>query len=399
MSARSASSSSLSSASEILEVSRTSGDENEKSKLTYPIINVKGGDPKKKPYDVKFSKYNPKINPNIKYSSKQAYRQYKSKVEPNLNKNIMIEEEDDLVKKIKKAFGIKPENTNFTDVESAPFESTYAKFPENKLFNETVPSISEMEIDDELKILGAISEFNLSEEEKLKFENDMEAFLQEGMTTRQIKTLMSKALDKIFKERGNEHGKFQKNDLPKLKEIGQMDLSKANSIYDSLTDDEKRKMSFQVRYKEEYPINFINAVKRTLIYRFVNEKLISDSSKPEKEALLGQKLDDGPVASRLKSKVANLQIQPPEPQFSTIPPPTPPRRDITPKAKAAASPSASEISQESTVGGEITSQNIVMSSARRSIGRPATRPETIAKQIVEDLIHTLELEELIQKNK
>jgi hypothetical protein len=80
---------------------------------------------------------------------------------------------------------------------------------------------------------------------------------------------MSKALDKIFKERGNEHGKFQKNDLPKLKEIGQMDLSKANSIYDSLTDDEKRKMSFQARYKEEYPINFINAVKRTLIYRFI----------------------------------------------------------------------------------------------------------------------------------
>jgi hypothetical protein len=219
------------------------------------------------------------------------------------------------------------------------------------------------------------------------------------MTTRQIKTLMSKALDKIFKERGNEHGKFQKNDLPKLKEIGQMDLSKANSIYDSLTDDEKRKMSFQARYKEEYPINFINAVKRTLIYRFVNEKLISDSSKPEKEALLGQKLDDGPVASRLKSKVANLQIQPPEPQFSTIPPPTPPRRDITPKAKAAASPSASEISQESTVGGEIATQNIVMSSARKGLGRPATRPYTIATQIVDELVDNVVLDQFLKENR
>ena len=43
----------------------------------------------------------------IKYSDKQNFRRYKSNVEPKLHNKIMIDEEDDMVAKIKNAFGIK----------------------------------------------------------------------------------------------------------------------------------------------------------------------------------------------------------------------------------------------------------------------------------------------------
>ena len=372
MSARSASSSLLSSASEILEVSRTSGDENEKSKLTYPIINVKGGDPKKKPYDVKFSKYNPKINPNIKYSSKQAYRQYKSKVEPNLHKKIMIEEEDDLVKKIKKAFGIKPENTNFTDVESAPFESTYAKFPENKLFNETVPSISEMEIDDDELLLYAVSEYNLSGRQRQYFGS---ALIDAGskfpnLTKRQSLDKSFKLMDDLF---GNIQGKLTREDLPKIKEIKSLSYEKANDFYkNSMLSSEKRQIAREYANKETNPDSFITATKKIMGERLKSDRIMKDLSKEFEEVMLEP-------ASRAK---ANLKSQ-----------------STTAAKKQITSPTPTERSEDSTVGGEITTQNIGTNTARRSIGRPATRPETIAKQIVNELVDNVLLDQFLKANK
>jgi hypothetical protein len=67
---------------------------------------------KKKPYDIKIKNNNPnepKVKVNMKYSDKQRYRRYKTKTEPKLNSKIMIDEEDDIVNTIKKAFGIEPE--------------------------------------------------------------------------------------------------------------------------------------------------------------------------------------------------------------------------------------------------------------------------------------------------
>lgn len=75
---------------------------------------------KKKPYDVKFTKNEPKVNINMKYSEKQKYRNYKTKTEPKLFNKIMIDEEDDIVKTIKKAFGVEDKkNTNMTNVETS----------------------------------------------------------------------------------------------------------------------------------------------------------------------------------------------------------------------------------------------------------------------------------------
>jgi hypothetical protein len=65
---------------------------------------------KKKPYDVKFKNFNPnepKINVNMRYSDKQKYRRYKTKTEPKLFSKIMVDDEEDLIAKIRKEFGIK----------------------------------------------------------------------------------------------------------------------------------------------------------------------------------------------------------------------------------------------------------------------------------------------------
>ena len=80
-------------------------------------------DKEKKPYDVKIKNYNPdepKISVNMKYSDKQRFRKYKTKTEPKLFSKIMIDEEDDIVKTIKKAFGIEDKKKlNYTDVETS----------------------------------------------------------------------------------------------------------------------------------------------------------------------------------------------------------------------------------------------------------------------------------------
>ena len=86
-------------------------------------VNLINTETKKKPYDIRIKNYNPnepKIEVNMKYSDKQRYRRYKTKTEPKLFSKIMIDEEDDIVNTIKKAFGIEPEKKrNFTTVETS----------------------------------------------------------------------------------------------------------------------------------------------------------------------------------------------------------------------------------------------------------------------------------------
>ena len=99
---------------------------------TNPAYNVGiiNQEQKKKPHNVNIRNHNPhepKIKANTKYSAKQSYRRYKTKREPNLLNRIQVNEDDDVVSKIKEAFGIahdKPD-TNYSEVETAP--SAYNK--------------------------------------------------------------------------------------------------------------------------------------------------------------------------------------------------------------------------------------------------------------------------------
>ena len=84
------------------------------------IVNL---EQKKKPFNVNIRNYNPnepKAIPNMKYSDMQRYRRYKTKTEPNLLSKIQLNEEDDIVNKIKEAFGIKPDTKDNKLIEIAP---------------------------------------------------------------------------------------------------------------------------------------------------------------------------------------------------------------------------------------------------------------------------------------
>ena len=86
------------------------------------IVNL---EQKKKPHNITIKNHNPKepkINPNIKYTEKQRFRRYKTRTEPNLHSKIEINEEDDIVNKIKEAFGIKAgkKNTNYSEEITTP---------------------------------------------------------------------------------------------------------------------------------------------------------------------------------------------------------------------------------------------------------------------------------------
>lgn len=87
-------------------------------------VAILNSEQKKKPHNITINNNmkEPKVKPNIKYTEKQRYRRYKTKVEPNLHNKIEVNEEDDIVNKIKEAFGIQSEkkNTNYSEEITAP---------------------------------------------------------------------------------------------------------------------------------------------------------------------------------------------------------------------------------------------------------------------------------------
>ena len=117
----------------------------------FGIINLQKT--KKKPYDIAFSnnRKEPKIKPDIKYTAKQRFRQFKTKVQPNVYKRVMVDEEDDMVNKIREAFGLNAikKNKNFQQVETAP--NPYYNEPQPKIIYEDQnkkDDVSDILIDD-----------------------------------------------------------------------------------------------------------------------------------------------------------------------------------------------------------------------------------------------------------
>jgi hypothetical protein len=79
---------------------------------------------KKKPHNIQINNKakQPKITPNVKYTEKQRFRRYKTRTEPNLFNKIQVNEEDDIVEKIRAALdpAYKKPNTNYSDAITAP---------------------------------------------------------------------------------------------------------------------------------------------------------------------------------------------------------------------------------------------------------------------------------------
>jgi hypothetical protein len=127
------------------------------------IINA--GKLKKKPHNITIKNFNPNEpktrQSQILYSDKQNYRRYKTKTEPKLYNKITIDEEDDLVAKIRKEFGITADNkkTNYSDANTSG--ANYVKDPEPVAGKQTQPpkynyEISDISRDENEDIIGGV---------------------------------------------------------------------------------------------------------------------------------------------------------------------------------------------------------------------------------------------------
>ena len=131
-----------------------------------PVFMLNTDKKKQRPHDIiiKNNRKEPKVKADIKYSNKQNFRRYKTRRELLLKNNITINEEDDIVSKIKEAFGIEEKkNTNYTDVETA--KTDYIKIPSNIDNTPEKAIIEEREIDE-------LSRYEKEDLTNLSFEDD-----------------------------------------------------------------------------------------------------------------------------------------------------------------------------------------------------------------------------------
>lgn len=104
-----------------------------------PNINLINSAEKKKPHNIQIdnNRREPTVKANIKYSEKHNFRRYKTKIEPSLHSKILINEEEDIIGKIREAFGLggqKP-NTNYSEVETAPAGSMITNVEEEPVIS------------------------------------------------------------------------------------------------------------------------------------------------------------------------------------------------------------------------------------------------------------------------
>ena len=134
----------------------------------------------KKPHNITIKNFNPnepKIKSNLKYSDKQNYRRYKTKIEPKLHSKIMIDEEDDLVAKIRKEFGITDtdKTKNYSEVETSGAD--YVKPPEPKeaepfKYPKYIYEISDISKSESEEIVGQLLDEMVSHVEWLKRDDE-----------------------------------------------------------------------------------------------------------------------------------------------------------------------------------------------------------------------------------
>ena len=174
------------------------------------IINA--GKLKKKPHNITIKNFNPNEpktrQSQILYSDKQNYRRYKTKTEPKFYSKIMIDEEDDLVAKIRKEFGITMDKkTNYSDANTSG--ANYVKDPEPVAGKQTQPpkynyEISDISRDENEDINGGVIDriSNLNLGEPIDLGSDYEDEDEPTALTREdsIATVLSEASTMMLSE-------------------------------------------------------------------------------------------------------------------------------------------------------------------------------------------------------
>lgn len=103
---------------------------------------------KKKPYNITFKNFNPnepKIRKSsILYTDKQKFRNYKTKTEPKLYNKIMVDDEEDLIAKIRKEFGIEDKTRkNYSEVETTGMPYYQEPIPTKRAPPEIIPILND----------------------------------------------------------------------------------------------------------------------------------------------------------------------------------------------------------------------------------------------------------------
>jgi hypothetical protein len=143
------------------------------------IINTKN---KKKPYNITFKNFNPnepKINANMKYSDKQRYRRYKTKTEPKLFSKIMVDDEEDLIAKIRKEFGIEDKTRkNYSDVKTSDAQYYEKPNPETGRppYLVEMNDFTDLSRNDFEDLTGEVRQYDLSKDKEEVADEDLLPF-------------------------------------------------------------------------------------------------------------------------------------------------------------------------------------------------------------------------------
>jgi hypothetical protein len=363
-----------------------------------PVI-VVNQDKKKKPYDVKFGKNEPKVKPNMKYSAKQSYRHYKTKIEPKVNSKIMVDEEDDIVKQIKKSFGINPENTNYSSVESAPIAPNSFDFA-SPVENPPIQSASGHMNDDDFLMLFNYG-YGLDDDIAKGRFNDYfnEIIAQDPSIMGDMKKRVVILQDYL---RDNGLVFYKAEQIPRLKLVAHLTVEKAKRIFDKLPDTDKTTIN---DYLDEELDNhrissrdkeLTNTIKRELLYKIELEDEFDDIYKADEEALLGMKVPDEKNSTGL-----NLTLYDSDDDESG----SGSDEDASPVHAGSSTLSAKTTAPYGTETassvGEITSVEDAKRrpKPKRSVGRPAKKPERIAGQIIDDLVNSAVLDATVRASR
>jgi len=115
------------------------------------VLNTQGKD--KKPHNIKIKNNNPnepKIMEDKRFTAKQKYRFYKTKIEPKLLNKITVDDIDDIVAELKKAFVNKDKDTSVNTSDLPEHENTRTSFGGD------ISRISDISNEDNVNLTGMV---------------------------------------------------------------------------------------------------------------------------------------------------------------------------------------------------------------------------------------------------
>ena len=175
-----------------------------KSKSNVGVLkDLFSGNTKRKPIDVKINndiRKEPRIGllKNAKFSEEQRFRRYKSKIEPRLKEKITMNEDDDIVARLKDIFGIKAPDTK-------PIETKEEKEVPITINSETTDELPERPKTGTFVSIYKdwVGSGKKGSSDEISLLSDKDISELSGMAKKDEKTESAVALQRLFRNRPN----------------------------------------------------------------------------------------------------------------------------------------------------------------------------------------------------